>query len=252
MNNNFIDNCYVDKNKKRTIFIPQEKVYIKSDIDPSIYFPNINNVNFKNLKISNIGLFSVAVPQLAENILKDMKQNIKNLNDLTITDAMANCGGMSIRFCENFKNVNCCDIIKEHCKILKNNLDTYKFKNYKIFCGDYMDSNFEEDIVFFDPPWGSNFWETTTLEMNNINILCIINNILTNKNTKYCVLLIPPAFDKNQIREFISKEIEYNISTISFINKNNKQKIKDIIYFTKQTSYSSKRIINMKYKLIKF
>jgi len=175
------EDCYIDKSNKRTKFEPQEIIkIIKSN--NKLYFPNLNKVDFSKLKITNIGVFSVAVPSLAKNIILDMKKKVKyNIKTLTITDALANCGGMSIQFCYNFKHVNCCEIMKEHCEILNNNLKTYGFNNYNIFCGDYMDNSFTEDIVFFDPPWGSNYMEKQNLDINNINILCIINNILNSQ-----------------------------------------------------------------------
>jgi 16S rRNA G966 N2-methylase RsmD len=244
--------CYIDKQKKRTKFIPQEIIKIEKNIDNTLYFPDINHVDFTKLKISNIGLFSVAVPNLADNIIKDIKKFLnQDLKQLTITDAMANCGGMSIQFCNHFKFVNCCEIIKEQCKILKNNLQVYGFSNFNIYCGDYMDSNLREDIIFFDPPWGKDFWNAIQLEMNNINILCIINNILTTKDTRVCILLIPPAFDITNIEKYIDPNIKYQISKIHFINKQNKQKTKDIIYFYKMNKISNKRLIS-KYKLLNF
>ncbi len=248
-NNNFNNICYIDGSSTIHKFIPQENIKLIKEFDPLLYFPNINNVNLTKLQISNIGIYSITDPNLAYNILEDIKKFIKvDLHTLTITDAFANCGGMSITFCNNFKHVNSCEIIKIQCKILNNNLKVYGFDNYKIYCNDYFDIyNIKNDIIFFDPPWGKNYHKTTVLGINNINILCLIQYILSNTNTKLCILLIHPTFDISQINKFISIDIKYHISKIKFFSiKKQKKSSKIIIYFNKKTNSK------IKYRLVKY
>jgi hypothetical protein len=93
--------------------------------------------------------------------------------------------------------------------------------------------------------------------MNNINILCIINDILAKKETQVCILLIPPVFDKTNINTFIDSNITYFSSKIKFTNKNGKQKEKEIIYFYKSNTTLIKKLIQQsrlihRYKLTRF
>jgi predicted RNA methylase len=164
------------------------------------YFPKFDLNDFSQLKITKIGLYSIALPSISMKICNLIKNTIKT-TDITVTDALANVGGMTIMFAKYFNKVNACEIVQLHCNILKNNLTVYNLnKKVNIICDDYTKimKDLNQDVIFFDPPWGGRSYkkeETIKLEINNINIACIINRLLD--NTKYIFLRVPYNFDYN-------------------------------------------------------
>lgn len=224
--------CYNDKNYKIKKFVPETKV---TEIPMSLeiykkYFPNQENIQFIKLRISNIGLYSIATPKLSKKITDIIKDD--SSDDIVITDALSNMGGMTLGFSKTFKSVNACEIIPLHCDILKNNLKVYKRKNVSIFCDDYMNImlNLEQDIIFFDPPWGGLDFKKKkqiSLEINNVNICCIINLLLEKKSAKIIYLLTPYNFNLMDLQDISCKSIK-----IHKLDPERKNKSKLLIAFT--------------------
>lgn len=161
-------------------------------------FPNDKNIDFKKLKISNIGKYSMDKPDKAQ-ILSDLIKENMGTTDLVITDANSNMGGNVINFAKNFNFVNSVEIVPFHCEILKNNIDVYNLLDkVKIHCNDYLDIMFElkQDVIFFDPPWGGPDYKkekNLNLYLDNINIIDIVNELYD--NAKMIVLRIPRNFN---------------------------------------------------------
>jgi len=203
--------------KKKKPFIPEiEPILIDYDDDLfKRFFPKDKNVNFKNLQLSNIGVYSITDPEKAQIISNIIKQNFSVNNNLVITDATSNMGGNTINFAKNFKHVNAVEIIKLHCDILKNNLTEYGLiNNVTIHCGDYLDliDNIEQDIVFFDPPWGGKEYKkinNLNLYLDEINIIDICNSLI--HKTKVIAIKVPFNFDiLNMIRKSKFTSISIN------------------------------------------
>ena len=161
-------------------------------------FPKFKKVNPSLLKITNVGLYSIATPEISKSICYYILKYVKT-NKITITDALGNVGGMTLMFAHIFDKTNVCEIIPLHCKVLSNNLTVYGLLNkVNIICGDYFDYmlKLKQDVIFLDPPWGGyNYKKATDLSLclNNINIACIISELL--KHTKYIFLLVPHNFN---------------------------------------------------------
>lgn len=162
------------------------------------HFPNDKNIDFKKLKISNIGKYSMDKPDKAQ-ILSDLIKENMGTNDLVITDANSNMGGNVINFAKNFKFVNSVEILPFHCDILKNNVEVYDLLDkVNINCADYLDimHNLKQDVIFFDPPWGGTDYKkekNLNLYLDNINIVDIINELYD--YAKMIVLRIPRNFN---------------------------------------------------------
>ena len=187
--------------KKRKKFIPEIKP-ILLDYDQEIFtrfFPKDKNVNFENLQLSNIGVYSITDPSKAQLISDIIKKYFEDKDNLIITDATANMGGNTINFAQNFKHVNAVEIIDLHCDILKNNLTEYKLEDkVSIHCGDYLDlmDTIKQDIVFFDPPWGGKDYKkinNLNLYLDEINIIDICNSLIN--QTKLIAIKVPFNFD---------------------------------------------------------
>lgn len=187
--------------KKKKKFIPEvEPILI--DFNQEIFtrfFPEDKNVDFKNLQLSNIGTYSITDPQKAQIISNIIKNYFDKTDDIIITDATSNMGGNTINFAKNFKHVNAVEIIKLHCDILKNNLTEYELMDkVTIICDDYLDvmDNIQQDVVFFDPPWGGKDYKkinNLNLYLDDINIIDICNSIIN--ITKIIALKVPFNFD---------------------------------------------------------
>lgn len=202
------EECYLDGTNKIIPFVPEtnpvdikmnSKIYQK-------YFPK-SNINYNSLRISNIGIYSIAKPEISKSICKLIKKICKT-TDITITDALANVGGMTMMFAKYFKSVIACEIIPIHCEILQSNLKVYSLnEKVTVHCNDYLSvmKSLTQDVIFFDPPWGGRDYkkeDTIDLGINNLNIACIINVLI--KNVKYIFLRVPYNFNYNRFMKLIS------------------------------------------------
>ena len=149
-----------------------------------------DNIDFNKLKINSVSLYSITIPKIAEvmtNIIIKHYPNIK-----VIADMNANIGGNSINFCKHFDFVYSIEIDKKTSMLLQNNLDVYKFKNFKVLninCLDFepykndmnsiKNKNNNVDLYFFDPPWTGILYKMNNnmnLYLDNKNIIDILPN----------------------------------------------------------------------------
>lgn len=217
-------NCYENKEKPEIIKFKSEKEIEEIPITYETYikfFPKIKGeINYQKLRISNIGLYSITRPKIAEKICKIIIKIMKTKN-LIITDAMGNMGGMTITFAKYFDRVNTCEIMPKHCDILENNIRIYNLEDkINIYCGDYFDfmNKLDQDVVFFDPPWGGTDYHKKkflSMNINNVNIICVINSIL--KNAKFFLLKVPFNYNFNDLR--LTSQYKYIVT----LDKNNKK-----------------------------
>lgn len=149
-------------------------------------FPQEENIDYSKLQITQEGLYSITHPKYSELITKYIKESLcdkHNLKDLVITDATSNVGGNVLNFSKYFKNVNAIELDKLTCDVLRNNVDVYNRGNVNIYCGNSINilKNSNQDIIFFDPPWGGKEYiknKYIILKLSNINISKIINSYI--------------------------------------------------------------------------
>jgi predicted RNA methylase len=182
--------------------VPQE-IPITDSIYRSLFIrTKAKGFNSQKLKLTNIGVYSMAPPLYTTRLYKLIISLFQadgytgnQLENIVVTDAMANCGGSTIMFALHFRKTNAVEIVPLHYDILRNNLTQYNLLNrVNTICSDYMDVMFslKQDVVFFDPPWGGKSYcekDVMSLTMNNINIVRVIKAILP--KTKYVLLRIP-------------------------------------------------------------
>lgn len=207
---NYNKNCFINKNNLNIIPFKSEKIPEEIKITEELYtklFLQDNKINFNDLKISNIGIYSITKPNMANFICKEIYK-LMNTNNITVTDALGNVGGMTINLAKHFTKINTCEIIPLHYEIIKNNLKVYNLQNkVNVINDDYMNIMFklDQDIIFFDPPWGGEQYKNadgTVLGINNVNIYCIINKLL--KYAKYILLLIPYNYSSMDLLKIYS------------------------------------------------
>ena len=194
------------------------------------YFPKIENTNYKNLQISNIGKFSITPNKDSFKIANILYNNIKQfkLTNIILTDATCGNGGNTIHFSLVFDKIFAIDKCKIHCNITENNINVYNLKNVTIINDDYLNMmfNIKQDIIFIDPPWGGPLYKkykNIKLYLGSFEISNIVLNILKNNIAKLIGIKVPYNYD---FYSFYKKLNYKGINTISL------QKCKLIIIYT--------------------
>jgi predicted RNA methylase len=169
-----------------------------------IYFPKVKDIDLTNLKISNIGKYSVSKPKDA-SVINNIISSYFPLNmKLTITDACANNGGNTIHFGLKFYKVNSIEIDKDEFDILTHNVKIYKLKNIKLIHDDYLKQmyNLKQDVLFIDAPWGGfQYYKKKNLDLylGNENIIDIIKKLYEKKLYKLAIIKVPKNFNFNSL-----------------------------------------------------
>jgi len=201
--------CFMTDDKREIPFNPEievEEIEVTKQLYEK-YFPG-GDIDYKKLRLSNIGKYSIVEPIVQDKIIRRMLSDLTPSS--TITDACGNMGGMTISFAQHFAKVNSCEIVPLHCDILKNNINVYGLDNVNVICGDYMEHmmKIKQDAIMFDPPWGGTDYKkikTLSLGLNNVNICCIIDRLLS--KAKFIYMRVP---------------LNYRFSDLKLINKKHK------------------------------
>lgn len=209
------------KNINTNINISDEykpKRIIKQKLFPSIK----NNDIWEKIMIDDESVSYISVPDDAIKISKIIKQHCVMLNldpdNLTVTDATAGVGGDVISFANTFMLVNAIEKDSKRYDCLVNNIGVYKLKNVLTYCGDSLDIIYnlsQQDIVFFDPPWGGKNYKTEhsiQLMLSDTYIEDICINLFDENitmTTPYIICLkLPKNYDLKQLYEKISNNIK--------------------------------------------
>jgi|ERR1700744_2603485 len=142
-------------------------------------FPNNNDAMILDkVMIDDESVSYISIPEDADKITKIIQQHCYRLNltplSLTITDAMSGVGGNVLSFASNFMSVNAIELDIKRYQFLVNNIDAYKLSNVLHYCDDCLNIIYkftQQDIIFFDPPWGGKTYK----DQNNIRLT--ISNI---------------------------------------------------------------------------
>lgn len=201
-----INNLYLNQfNQLKEIKLKHSKYITK-------YFPIEDNINHKELQISNVGLYSISKPFVTGTICDIIKNKVKSklnkdLDQVTITDGTGGVGGDAIMFTRYFKLTNIVEIVKEHYDIIINNLNTYNRTNYKIYNDNYVNiyNQLKQDVIYLDSPWGGvGYKEHKYAELSLFDSNVTFNNFvdtLSKHNEKFLI--------------FIKCPINYNIFQLS-------------------------------------
>jgi predicted RNA methylase len=207
-----MSSCFIDKTKQIERFNPEisvEELPVGEE-EYKKYFMKDDNIDFKKLRLTNIGSYSIARPDIAEKITEQIKKD--HGEHITITDAFGNMGGMTCILAKTFDKVNSVEIVPTHCEVLQNNIDVYGLtKKVKVTCGDYMDymNTLEQDVIVFDPPWGGTDYKKQKylkLGLNNMNIVCVINKIMNRAKSIY--MMVPHNYSFKDL-DMLNSNIRY-------------------------------------------
>ena len=195
--------------QKRENFIPEiePKLIPYDERTWKKMFPQKKGIDYKNLQLSNIGIYSIFYPNSGDEVAKVIRSYIPN-KKATITDANSNMGGAVFAFSNYFDKINAVEIVPMHCDILENNIRVYGIQDkVDIHCVDYLDigDKLEQDVIFFDPPWGGKNYKDLKL-MNMFLDSIPINQIIKALLSKSMVAIrVPFNYDFKKLFELTPK-----------------------------------------------
>lgn len=180
--------------------------------DLQYYFPKLEDNNYEKLQIDNVGKYSITIPKIAD-IITDIIYKLYKRIDITITDMTAGVGGNVISFANKFKHVNAIEIDKNRYDMLVNNIDIYNFKNVNHYNENCLDiiHTLNQDVIFFDPPWGGIGYKNEKniiLTIDNIHIEEICNLLLDTNKCEYIVVKLPLNYNINYIKNSLPENRE--------------------------------------------
>lgn len=162
------------------------------------------------LQISNVGIYSIARPQMGERLVDFIRDLIGDTAQLTITETHGGLGGFTAPLARHFKRVQAVEIEPLHASIISNNtgiLAAAAHGDVQVLNADYMDvmHELQQDVILSDPPWGGTDYHqrrAMSLGLNNINIIHIINELYDRGAFKLFVLLVPSNYN---FSEFVQR-----------------------------------------------
>lgn len=217
--------CYLDKNYRVVLYEPEKKVELEG-FNEKLWgkkFPQDikKSIALDKLLLTNIGIYSIATPQISQSLIDFIyalcDQYKLKRDTLRITETNGGLGGFSIRLAHYFNTLNIVEINPQHADIIENNLHVYELntpdKKIKIYKENYLNimHSITSDVIICDPPWGGyNYAKQKSIRLgfDNINVTCIINELIKNKLFKLFILMTPRNYD---IHNFISNINSKNI-----------------------------------------
>jgi predicted RNA methylase len=163
-------------------------------------FPLREGIDYKKLKLTEEGEYSVTRRRDADRIISVLNSNIKDIKSKSITDSTGCVGGDTIHFALNFKKVDSIEINSKNFEALRNNVNVYGLTNVSFHLGNSISIfDWKTDVLYIDPPWGGpNYKDTPNLDlyMSSKRIDEWVEEILLRKNRPdYIVLKLPQNFN---------------------------------------------------------
>jgi predicted RNA methylase len=180
----------------------------------------------ENYNVDNEGLWSLTNYNIAITLCRRLMELEGITKESVITDAMAGVGGNTIPFAQTFKHVNSVEICENRKKMLDRNISLYKLSNVTTSRKSYSANDFEQDIVYFDPPWGENYKDfdclTISIRVNGRD--CKLHDLVAqlHNKCKYVVLKLPINYNMQELTESL---VNMRLIDIKKYNKPNSQLI---------------------------
>lgn len=175
-------------------------------------FPLREGIDYKRLKLTTEGEYSVTRRRDADRILAIVNKTVGDLKQKTVTDATGCVGGDTIQFALRCLFVNSIELKAENVEALQNNVNVYNLQNVTIHHGDCTEIfNWKTDILFVDPPWGGpNYKENETLELylSDKRLDEWLEKVLLKKiRPNYIFLKLPQNYNFNRLNYLPNIEI---------------------------------------------
>lgn len=171
-----------------------------------------DDIDYKKLKITEEGSYSITRKRDAERIIGLMKHVVGEIKTKTITDATGCVGGDTLHFANNYKFVHSIELNKNNFEALHNNVELYGFNNVALHNGDAtVLFNWKSDVLYIDPPWGGpQYKEGNNLDLivSNKRLDVWLEEILLRRNRpNYIFLKLPYNYNFTRLN-FLSN-VEY-------------------------------------------
>lgn len=173
--------------------------------------------DYTKIKTDEIGLYSITSLKSAKIISEIIKSYFiqNSTKDMIITDATAGLGGNVFSFSEFFKTVFAIEKDHSRCSMLEKNIELYQkeypenYKNITVYNKDYLElmMTLEQDIIFFDPPWGGRSYkehEYMDLQLGQYNIATLCN--MLERRAKLIAIKVPVNFNFNTFIKVINNK----------------------------------------------
>jgi predicted RNA methylase len=138
-----------------------KEVFLCSPEDAGKFFPLYNNDEEKSVRrfrFTNVSIYSITSKYMSmwfANLLNSFF-NPDILKGMYLTDASACIGGNTWSFAEVVDKVFAVEVIPLHIEILEHNMKAMGLSNIEYINDNYLAvaEKLEQEILFFDPPWG--------------------------------------------------------------------------------------------------
>jgi len=203
----YVDDFIVDNINNMTSDFTDSETFQIDKLTIEQYFPWKANINYDDLRIDDVGKFSITLPKKADSISRIISTYCSNSGsnkEITITDATAGAGGNVLSFCKHNFKVNAVELNIDRYNCLTQNIEAYGYTVNTLNC-DYLTiyDKLEQDIIFVDPPWGGLNYKNSdniTLKLGDMTIEELCNNISIKKLAKFTVLKLPFNYNLNHIK----------------------------------------------------
>ncbi len=189
----------------------------KGDKIRGLFSGLIENDLIPQVQIDNEGLYSVTngiiANETSEHIREEYQKHFHTVPTV-ITDAMACVGGNAISFAKHFSHVNVVEIDPFRSDMLQHNLQLAGvFEKTSCYAStDYLTimHTLQQDVIFFDPPWGGpeyKYKPSVDLYIGRQNIKDVISEIMKESSplAKMVVLKAPLNFNKEGLDSLCKK-----------------------------------------------
>ena len=191
--------------------------------DQNIFFPDMQN---KHILMDDVSKYSITLPDKAEIISEIIKKNyqlafpLENLDEITITDAMACIGGNTLSFSLYFKNVIANEINTTRFQYLVHNMKQYERTNISFYNDNYLNliKKLKQNIVFIDPPWGGPIYKSQYKmdimiqkdldkdkedpKIEEVKLDELIDDIFLNEETKMIIYKLPTNHNIDNFKKY--------------------------------------------------
>jgi predicted RNA methylase len=181
------------------------------------FFPTLPGMKTDALQITEEGMYSVTKPRDAAKITEFLQSVIvEPLNELSLLDGTANCGGDTIHCSQVFKRVVAIEKNPDTCEVLRKNVfDAYGLTNVEVRCADTIQewSKFRDDVdvLYLDAPWGGrNYRKHSNLDLflGATRLDLFINSVITgaiHNKPRYICMKLPFNYNWERIQDLKRK-----------------------------------------------
>jgi len=175
-------------------------------------FPRKEGLEYSKLKITEEGSYSITRRRDADRIMNVLTYALKDLHNMTITDATACIGGDTLNFAMNFRHVHSIELKDDNFDVLTNNVNIYGFNNVTLHHGDSTELfNWNTNVLYIDPPWGGKDYKkhkNLDLTLSSKRLDVWLEQILSRRNRpQYIVLKLPVNYNFNRLNFLINVDI---------------------------------------------